>query len=217
MSSHIRLCLLVVLFSFLLAPLSAAGSGRVLFPHACSREAGTGSRSHERALDRLNGRRIVFVGDSVSRYQYLELAYFAIYGVCPDQKAAPEYILSAYSAGFHEETRWPSFYNSSTSQLNFKGDVRWSKETCFCARTDLAPGKVFENRAFEYQDSEVRCLQEMEVTEQQHLSISTGARLWLVFFVDPKGCTQMTRRVLSSCAFVFLSAVFALLTTPSSI
>jgi hypothetical protein len=155
MALDINLFVLVP-FSFLLARLSAAGN---VFPRACAWEAGRGSRSHERALNRLNGRGIVFVGDSVSRYQYLELAYYVTHGKCPD-KLAPEYILSAYAAGFPEATRWISFYNSSTSQLNFKGDVRWSKETCFCARMDLLPGQVVENRAFEYQDIEVRYFQQ---------------------------------------------------------
>ena len=117
----------------------------------CADEAGAGSLAHEHFLDRLNGRRIVFVGDSLSRYQYLELAYYAVYGLCPDEHD-PEYILS--EASFNSD--WTRFYHESSQLLTSNNSTFQTTETCFCSRSWLQPGSVNEQRVFQYSDVEVR-------------------------------------------------------------
>ena len=45
--------------------------GFELLERLCANETGVGTFAHKHVLDRLNGRRIIFVGDSVTRYQVL--------------------------------------------------------------------------------------------------------------------------------------------------
>lgn len=87
----------------------------------------------------------------MSRYQYLELGYYAIYGLCPNQYA-PEYVLSESSFGGD----WSNFYFRSSQILTVHNETVQATETCFCARAFLQPGSVNEQRMFQYTDVEVR-------------------------------------------------------------
>jgi hypothetical protein len=115
----------------------------------CASEKGPHSIVHEHYLNRLDGKRIVFIGDSITRYQYLELAYYLTRGKCPDPQDEG-YILSEA-----KHASWRQFYKASSSALNLDADNFNSRELCLCSRTDLAPGKVMEERTFTYTDVQV--------------------------------------------------------------
>ena len=121
-------------------------SGMQLSERLCSLETGPESISYEWAVSRLNGRKIVLIGDSRVRFQYLELAYFIVHARCPD-KASPSYIL--------EPKEWPTFFKESTEQLNRRTEQYTAEETCLCRRLDLKPGQVSEQRVFSYSDFQV--------------------------------------------------------------
>lgn len=59
---------LMLLFNVLLLGQRVAGEFDSL-DRTCSDETGPGSLAHSHVLDRLNDKRVVFVGDSVTRYQ----------------------------------------------------------------------------------------------------------------------------------------------------
>lgn len=143
------LLLVGVLASILNGCVADARAAEVL-RHGCAHEQGVGSRAHSNALDRLNGRKLVFVGDSISRYQYLELASYIVTGRCPAQNRT-DYILSERSW-----QQWPAFHRGSSDQLNTRSDTFRATETCFCTRERLLPGEVNEQRSFLYSDIEVR-------------------------------------------------------------
>ena len=108
------------------------------------------AQDHAWALDQLNGRTVVFIGDSRVRFQYLQLAYFVVHARCPD-KTSPDYILTYGKHGFK------TFFETSSRQLNSKTDSHSADETCICHRTELRPGKVEEHRVFTYSDIQVNC------------------------------------------------------------
>jgi hypothetical protein len=122
-----------------------------LVKHVCAHETGTGSRAHENTIDRLSGRHLVFIGDSVSRYQYLALAYYVVTGKCADPNSA-EYILSELSFS----GSWETFYKRTSEMLTIENQKFRTTETCFCSRLALRPGKLVENRSFQYTDMQVR-------------------------------------------------------------
>jgi hypothetical protein len=128
------------------APSDDAGAFR-----RCDEETGKHSGSHEEYLNRLNGKRIVFVGDSGSRYQYLELAHYLVYGTCPDAGTMP-YMLNEVTY-----TNWNDFYYNTSAMLSVNSGVFRSTETCFCTRYEnrLSPEDSLENRIFTYVDIEV--------------------------------------------------------------
>ena len=128
------------------------GWGMQLSERLCDLETGPGSSSHEWALNRLNGKSIVLIGDSRIRFQYLELAYYLVHGQCPD-KASPSYILTYGAEGFR------TFFKESTEQLNRRTEQFTADEICMCHRLDLMPGQVSEQRVFSYRDRQVRGLQ----------------------------------------------------------
>jgi hypothetical protein len=126
----------------------------------CADEKGPLSSRHNRTLDLLNGRSIMFIGDSTTRYQYLELAYYTIYGQCPDP-LSDSYILSesvirerADQVGKSEAQRWATFYRQTTAQLNANLGSRWSREACFCSRMG-GHHPIAETRLFSMEDAEV--------------------------------------------------------------
>lgn len=130
--------------------------GATLLDVKCANEAGVGSHAHEQTLDRLNGRSVVLLGDSVTRYQYLELAYYIVYGYCPSRETLPgQYILS--EQGWES---WDAFYKASSEQLTARTDKIVTSEHCFCSRAFLWPGRVHEARTFRYNDFEVRQLRD---------------------------------------------------------
>jgi hypothetical protein len=95
----------------------------------------------------LDGRHVVFAGDSLSRYQYLSLAYFLETGHW--SKGGP------FAAG----TGWANGQASNVIELHWGGwDVffkgtseRLGREICDCAHTDL-----YENRYYITPDARVR-------------------------------------------------------------
>jgi hypothetical protein len=116
----------------------------------CKSETGPGSRQHQRALDILGGHVITFIGDSVTRYQYLELAYYLARGVCPADEDEQSVTSEMQWGGWH------AFYRGSSALLNHETDSGVSSETCFCTRAELAPGRVHELRSFRYDGAQVR-------------------------------------------------------------
>ena len=86
------------------------------------------------------------------RYQYLELAYYLTYGLCPDETSEYGYILSekAYSG-------WAEFFKNSSDVLNVHNPPIYTREVCLCNRINLQPKMVNERRHFTYQDIQVRC------------------------------------------------------------
>jgi hypothetical protein len=85
------------------------------------------------------------------RYQYLELAYFLLHGVCPDSTMLDE----------HSYSSWKDFYNQTSAILDHSSYRVSSTEVCLCARAEgwpVVPGTVSEDRHFLYLDAEVSCL-----------------------------------------------------------
>jgi hypothetical protein len=118
--------------------------------HACRSERGPNSYSHEWTLNRLNGKKIMLIGDSVTRYQYLEFAYYVVYGKCPEQDK--DYVIS-------EEwyDGWDDFFTKTSTVLSVDSPPIRTQETCLCAREELIPGRVSETRVFTYVDKQVMC------------------------------------------------------------
>jgi hypothetical protein len=85
----------------------------------------------------------------VSRYQYLALAYYLVAGKCADPTSS-EYILFEGSFG-----GWDEFYKKTSELLTVNDNRFRTTETCFCARLDLEPGQLVENRSFRYTDLQV--------------------------------------------------------------
>jgi hypothetical protein len=139
---------------FVVCTLLASGAfANELIKHVCAHETGMGSRAHENAIDRLSDRYLVFIGDSLSRYQYLALAYYLVTGKCADPSSG-EYILSERSF----DRNWPRFYKRTSEILTTQNQKFRTTETCFCSRIDLKPGKLVENRSFRYSDIQVRSI-----------------------------------------------------------
>ena len=87
----------------------------------------------------LRNRRIAFVGDSVTRYQYLNLAHFIAHGHWRSGLPALE-----------DETQWDSwagFFNGSSARLT----TETSQESCDCFRPGT-PLLALENRVFTDRD-----------------------------------------------------------------
>ena len=105
--------------------------------------------SHDQAMQALNGKRIYFVGDSITRYQYLELAYFAAHKRCPDP-TRPFYVLS--EAWFNG---WDDFYASVSAHLEVESDTHRTSEISMASRILLRPLFVGEHRTFHYEDAKV--------------------------------------------------------------
>lgn len=117
----------------------------------CAHESGLGSHAHEDTLNKLNERSVVFIGDSVSRYQYLELAYYVVHGVCPSRDAHPgKYILS--ELGWPD---WDTYFRETSEQVTRATSKSISVERCFCRRAELSPGRAQELRTFRYNDFQV--------------------------------------------------------------
>lgn len=105
--------------------------------------------SHDQAMQALNGKRIYFVGDSITRYQYLELAYFAAHKRCPDP-TRPFYVLS--EAWFNG---WDDFYASVSAHLEVETETHRTSEISMASRILLRPLLVGEHRTFHYEDAKV--------------------------------------------------------------
>eukprot|EP00892_Ulva_mutabilis_P004682 jgi/Ulvmu1/2586/UM014_0037.1 len=108
------------------------------------------NNTHSRAMDALDGKRIFFVGDSITRYQYLELAYFAAHKRCPDP-LRPDYVLSeSWYGGFND------FYAHASASLEVNTDTHRTSELSMATRIKLRPLRVCEHRTFHYEDAQGR-------------------------------------------------------------
>lgn len=100
--------------------------------------------SWQRARFCLRGQRIAFVGDSITRYQYLNLVHFLAHGTWVSNH--PE---------LEREASWPSwaaFYSGSSARLVTTS----TREACDCYRSDdhaefarTKVVKIYENRFFQ--------------------------------------------------------------------
>lgn len=75
--------------------------------------------------------RIVFVGDSITRYQYLSLAYFLRFGRWFDPSVFPNNLVNAHSFhhDYHPDEDWNEFFMQSNRMLQ-------PMELCDCVRKD---------------------------------------------------------------------------------
>lgn len=88
--------------------------------------------------------------------QYLELAYYVVYGRCPDQRS-PVYILGEdFGLPKGQRRSWAQMYKDSETQLRVTNKRYTTSEECSCFRTGLKPGQVKERRTFKYRDIKVR-------------------------------------------------------------
>jgi hypothetical protein len=145
-----RIAALIYSCVFLFSPVACVMPLDIV-SHKCNKQSGPHSWHHEEYLKRLDGRRIVFIGDSITRYQYLELAYYIVYGSCPDRTGERGYIISEM-----EFSSWPDFYKKSSDTLTVQNELFLSTELCVCTRLELSPGMTHEIRTFTYIDVEVR-------------------------------------------------------------
>ncbi len=111
-------------------------------------------RSANETRECLRGRRVAFVGDSRTRYQYLTLARFVATG--RRAKCAEPDDPTEFACVFANERRskgWRDFYETTTNGLTVAG----SRETCACYRPEDAEGldwptassRIVERRVFE--------------------------------------------------------------------
>ena len=96
------------------------------------------------------------VGDSVTRYQYIELAFYVTYGLCPEERKrrgfkTPILQTAAFAEG------WPAFYKKSSQVLNAVSPQRQTHETCACVKLYHTDGTATseEIRNFFYTDAQV--------------------------------------------------------------
>lgn len=95
----------------------------------------------------LSGKHIVMIGDSIMRYQYLNLAYHFVHGHSPDFEFFEK---SGHWGKYADENFWRKFYNQSNQLL--KSDQ--SKATCDCWRAKCCDDTI-ENRYFSHQQRNV--------------------------------------------------------------
>ena len=80
---------------------------------------------------RPQGLRVVFMGDSIMRYQYLSLVYFARYGVWFDPSNKTHHLVQEKASGFDT---WLGFYQHTNELLQ-------PYELCDCYRLERTEGK----------------------------------------------------------------------------
>ena len=83
------------------------------------------------ALNTLRNKKIVFIGDSITRYQYLNLVYFLERGhfpqpFCTDEKL-PQSVCCQRNVGSSKDITWNSFFQSTNEGLH-------GNEICDCVR-----------------------------------------------------------------------------------
>lgn len=164
-------CTWTTALSLFLSWITCAGAESIL---RCLDEFGP-MNSHDEAIQALDGKRIYFVGDSITRYQYLELAYFAAHKRCPDP-TQPHYILSeAWFEG------WNDFYANVSTQLEVNTETHRTSELSMATRITLRPLDVCEHRTFHYEDAKVRHTAPPRVTTDIPACFAPTQRLTLPF------------------------------------
>lgn len=97
---------------------------------------------------------VAFVGGSLSRYQYLEMAWFLARGEHPQRYGDYSNVTSNLTAGrsptveqdFRPEGGWEAFYQATNQWLQFTDATSASKELCNCSRPNPLDGRTYENR-----------------------------------------------------------------------
>lgn len=140
-------CLLAATVAASVQELLAGFKGAV---HRCPDPYGEYSPDQERFIDALNGKKVVFIGDSITRYQYLELASFLTHGLCVNATDPGEH---GYYLSHQGYSSWHEFYTKSSDALNFQSALLNTREMCLCARIKLAPGYATEHRTYTYHDN----------------------------------------------------------------
>jgi hypothetical protein len=94
-----------------------------------------------------SGIRLVMIGDSITRYQYLSLAYYLRHGHWFDPKEKPHLVnQNSFMRKAPKGKGWPRFYNATNQML-----APLEKCDCFRARwpnINAVDGNVMENRYF---------------------------------------------------------------------
>lgn len=123
----------------LVAWLCAALAASAAMPRG-ARGAGARSFSHADALALLANRSIVFIGDSITRYQYLNLAHFLTTGAW--RGPAP------HNENEHAWASWTHFHEGTTRRLNTGA----THEICDCHRVqdETDPSRILERRYFKH-------------------------------------------------------------------
>jgi hypothetical protein len=105
--------------------------------------------SADMAPIRLQNLRLVFMGDSVMRYQYLSLVYFLRYGRWYDTDVAPHVnnLMNAHSFHhpFHPNEDWNEFFLQSNRLL-------YPMEVCDCLRGGSSEHDLLLERRYFYDD-----------------------------------------------------------------
>lgn len=94
----------------------------------------TSGVTKDQALSCLQGRHLVFIGDSLTRYQYLNLVFFLTTG----EKVSP---VAPSNENERQWRDWNHFYDGTNARLQ-------GREICDCHRWDrkVPPIPIFENR-----------------------------------------------------------------------
>ena len=95
----------------------------------------------------LAGKKVVFIGDSRVRYQYMHLSHFLLEGrrmKCQDYSTEPDkgcYLIDERAAG-----SWNEWYKNSTAMIEEGGHVPQSLCDCYRPATFNHPDQSYENR-----------------------------------------------------------------------
>jgi hypothetical protein len=107
----------------------------------------------------LAGQSLLLAGDSLTRYQYMSLAYFLKNGAYPDRTSRDDgrhgknvCIEGSYRGGPHDA--WQTFYIESTAQLSTNGTP--GAERCDCFRElQWNTSRLFENRFYRDDENDI--------------------------------------------------------------
>lgn len=111
--------------------------GELFFePYECSLRRLTASEARQC----LSNKTLTFVGDSISRYQYLSLAHFLVHG-----RFIQRYSDDNGTSLTNEHTwpSWPEFYSKGSQQLHVNSSTVTSTESCDCYRVPNEPIREF--------------------------------------------------------------------------
>lgn len=138
----IRLIVIVLLTAILLCVFTLSTLER-LTESRCHTTAGLARTSGSTLSSKR--RSVVFIGDSVTRYQYLSFVFNLAFGRFPQD-----------DDNWAEEKKWDGwteFYNGTNSILN---SLPFSEEICDCYRNDdTGLEEIIENRLFRFHDLSV--------------------------------------------------------------
>ena len=171
--------------------------------HMCSEEAGLSSSDHLRALDMLNGRFVVMVGDSVTRYQYLALAHYLVHGTCAHDRDPDSDTLSL----INEEgwNSWEAYFTATSAALTGVNEAVVSTETCIGTRINLDPG-LFEMRMLQIRGAQVCVVARVSFTARRLGQVQIIGR-GVVKLSSVCACLPGARRLASLAATLIIWSV----------